>query len=275
MNHEIVTQPEVTTELECIDIGANLTSKKFKNDLEKVLAESASAGLSHIVLTGSSEKNSVESSKICQRHPGFLYSTAGIHPHDASSYDPVRTTKTLEGLYELDHVVAVGECGLDFNRDFSPHDKQRDCFAAHLDLASKNRLPLFLHERDAFDTFYSMMKEARGRISRGVVHCFTGSLSNAKAYLDLDLHLGITGWICDERRGKHLREVVKEIPVNRLMIETDCPYLAPRDYRPRIKRNEPKYLPHILKTVAECRGESVDELAGAVLTTTKSFFDIQ
>ena len=171
--------------------------------------------------------------------------------------------------------MAVGECGLDFNRDFSPRDKQRDCFAAHLELASKNRLPLFLHERDAFDTFYSMMKETRGRVSRGVVHCFTGSLENAKAYLDLDLHLGITGWICDERRGKHLREVVKEIPVNRLMLETDCPYLAPRDYRPRIKRNEPKYLPHILKTVAECRGESVEELAAEVLKTTKSFFSIQ
>ena len=275
MNNKIVAKPEVTTQFECIDIGANLTSKKFKNDLENVLTESASAGLSHIVLTGSSERNSVESSKICQRHPGFLYSTAGIHPHDASEYDPVRTAKTLEDLYKLDHVVAVGECGLDFNRDFSPRDKQRDCFAAHLDLASKNQLPLFLHERDAFDTFYSMMKEARGRISRGVVHCFTGSLSNAKAYLDLDLHLGITGWICDERRGKHLRDVVKEIPVNRLMLETDCPYLAPRDYRPRINRNEPKYLPHILKTVAECRGEPVEELAAEVLKTTKSFFGIE
>ena len=275
MNNKIVAKPEVTTQFECIDIGANLTSKKFKNDLEKVLSESASVGLSHVVLTGSSEKNSVESSKICQRHLGFLYSTAGIHPHDASEYDPVRTAKTLEDLYKLDHVVAVGECGLDFNRDFSPRDKQRDCFAAHLDLASNNQLPLFLHERDAFDTFYSMMQEARGRISRGVVHCFTGSSANAKAYLDLDLHLGITGWICDERRGKHLRDVVKEIPVNRLMLETDCPYLAPRDYRPRINRNEPKYLPHILKTVAECRGEPVEELAVEVLKTTKSFFGIE
>ena len=274
MNNEIVAKREVSAEFECIDIGANLTSKKFKNDLENVLAESAAAGLSHIVLTGSSEKNSVESSKICSRHPGFLYSTAGIHPHDASNYDPVRTNKTLEDLYKLDHVVAVGECGLDFNRDFSPRDKQRDCFAAQLELASKNGLPLFLHERDAFGAFYSMMKEARDRIGRGVVHCFTGSLANAKAYLDLDLHLGITGWICDERRGKHLREVVKEIPVNRLMLETDCPYLAPRDYRPRINRNEPKYLPHILKTVAECRGEPVEELAAEVLKTTKSFFGI-
>ena len=275
MKNEFETNPEITTEFECIDIGANLTSKKFKNDLENVLAESAAAGLSQIVLTGSSEQNSVESSKICQRHPGFLYSTAGIHPHDASTYDPVRTTKTLEDLFRLDHVVAVGECGLDFNRDFSPRDKQRDCFAAHLELASNNGLPLFLHERDAFDTFYSMMKEARGQISRAVVHCFTGSLENAKAYLDLDLHLGISGWICDERRGKHLRDVVKEIPVNRLMLETDCPYLAPRDYRPRISRNEPKYLPHILKTVAECRGQPAKELAAEILKTTKSFFGIE
>ena len=274
MKNETATK-STTTKFECIDIGANLTNKKFKNDLEKVLDDSKSAGLSHIVLTGSSEKNSVEAAKICERHPGFLYSTAGIHPHDASEFDPVRTAKTLSDLYELDHVVAVGECGLDFNRDFSPRDKQRDCFAAHLELASTSGLPLFLHERDAFDTFYSMMKEARDRVSRGVVHCFTGSLENAKAYLDLDLHLGITGWICDERRGKHLREVVKSIPVDRLMIETDCPYLAPRDYRPRINRNEPKYLPHILQTIAECRGESAQQLASEIMTTTKKFFEIE
>ena len=265
---------DLATKFECIDIGANLTSKKFKNDLEQVLADSKSAGLSQIILTGSSEKNSVASSEICQRHSGFLYSTAGIHPHDASSYDSDRSYKILGDLYQLDHVVAVGECGLDFNRDFSPRDKQRECFAAHLELAAKNGLPLFLHERDAFDEFYSMMSDVRNRISRGVVHCFTGSLSNAKAYLDLDLHLGITGWICDERRGKHLRDVVKEIPANRLMIETDCPYLAPRDYRPRISRNEPKYLPYILETIADCRGESVDELAAEIIKTTKTFFDI-
>ena len=274
MKNKIATKSESTT-FSCIDIGANLTSKKFSNDLEKVLDESKSAGLSHIVLTGSSEKNSIESSKICQRHPGFLYATAGIHPHNAAEYDDDRTARTLDDLYQLNHVVAVGECGLDFNRDFSPRDKQHHCFAAHLELAAKNGLPMFLHERDAFDAFYSMMNESRDRISRAVVHCFTGSIKNAKAYLDLDLHLGITGWICDEHRGKHLREVVKIIPGNRLMVETDCPYLAPRDYRPRINRNEPKYLPHILTTIAECRGEPVEQLAGEIMETTTTFFDIQ
>ena len=127
-----------TVQLECIDIGANLTSKKFRNDLDTVLDDSKAAGVSTIILTGSSEKNSEESSILCENRPGFLYSTAGIHPHDASEFDPQRTTATLESLYQLDHVVAVGECGLDFNRDFSPRDKQRVCFAAHLELAAKN-----------------------------------------------------------------------------------------------------------------------------------------
>ena len=265
---------ETKTKFECIDIGANLTSKKFRNDLDQVLASSQEAGLSQIVLTGSTESNSIESVEICKSHPGFLYTTAGIHPHNASDYDEDRTRKKLQQLYELKCVVAVGECGLDFNRDFSPRDQQRSCFESHIELAASSRLPMFLHERDAFDEFYEMMRESRDRISRAVVHCFTGSISNAKAYLDLDLHLGITGWICDERRGKHLRDVVKEIPVDRLMVETDCPYLAPRDYRPRINRNEPKYLPYILETIAECRGESVEELAPKILQTTRAFFDI-
>jgi len=262
------------TTLECIDIGANLANKKFANDLDDVLADAKTSGVSKIVLTGSSEKNSRESAELAQQHPGFLFATAGIHPHDAKSFDPQRTTATLKRLYELKSVVAVGECGLDFNRDFSPRDQQRSCFAAHIELAAQNGLPMFLHERDAFDEFYELMKDARDQISRAVVHCFTGTESAARAYLDLDLHLGITGWICDERRGKHLRDVVKVIPVDRLMIETDCPYLAPRDYRPKISRNEPKYLPHILNAVAECRGEDPFELGEKILETTNKFFDI-
>ena len=261
-------------ELQCIDIGANLANKKFRRDLDEVLSDAKSAGVSKIVLTGSSENNSRESAKLAQQHPGFLYATAGIHPHDAKSFDAQRTTVTLKSLYTQASVVAVGECGLDFNRDFSPRDQQRSCFAAHIELAAANGLPMFLHERDAFDEFHELMRVARDRISRAVVHCFTGTERAARAYLDLDLHLGITGWICDERRGKHLRDVVKIIPVERLMIETDCPYLAPRDYRPKISRNEPKYLPHILKSVAECRGEDPLELGEKILQTTNEFFEI-
>lgn len=263
-----------TERLECIDIGANLTNKRFRNDLEEVLNSSRTAGVSQIVLTGTSVADSRNASDICSRHPELLFSTAGIHPHHASEFDASQTVSQLEELCERNHVVAVGECGLDFNRDFSPREDQRTCFQAHLDLAAKNGLPLFLHERDAFDEFHSMMQKQRDQITKAVVHCFTGPMKNAQAYLDLDLHLGITGWICDERRGAHLREVVKRIPANRLMIETDCPYLAPKDVRPKINRNEPKYLPHILKTIAECRDQPVDELAAQILETTREFFGL-
>lgn len=228
-----------------------------------------------MIVTGSCESSSSFADRLCEEHPGYLHSTAGIHPHDAKQYDPESSIATLKKLYQKPHVVAVGECGLDYNRDFSPRDLQKECFAAQLELAVETGLPLFLHERDAHDDFVAMLQEVRSGISRAVVHCFTGSAIEAERYLELDFHLGITGWICDERRGTHLREVVRTIPVERLMIETDAPYLAPRDYRPKIRRNEPKYLPHILKTVAECRGEEADLLAAQINKTTKDFFAIQ
>ena len=259
-------------EFECIDIGVNLTSRQFRGDVDQVIEEAKQAGVSQMVVTGSCESSSLSADRLCEEHPGYLYSTAGIHPHDAKLFAPETSIATLEGLYEKPHVVAVGECGLDYNRDFSPRDQQRKCFAAQLELAVKTGLPLFLHERDAHDDFVAMLKEVRSEISRGVVHCFTGSAKEAEAYLELDLHLGITGWICDERRGTHLREIVKSIPVDRLMIETDAPYLAPRDYRPKIRRNEPKYLPHILRTVAECRGEDEKLFMARILNTTQTFF---
>ena len=261
--------------LDCIDIGANLTNKQYTHDVEQVIQSARDAGLSQIILTGSSLRNSRQSADLCELHSHYLYSTAGIHPHDAKTFDSSTTPTELRRLYELDQVVAVGECGLDFNRDFSPRDQQRNCFAAHLELAAENQLPLFLHERDAHEELVTMLKDARDSISGGVVHCFTGTEDEARAYLDLDLHLGITGWICDERRGKHLRDVVKLIPVEKLMIETDAPYLAPRDFRPKIRRNEPKYLPHILQTVADCRGENVIELGAKIIETTKQFFEIK
>ena len=265
---------ESESPIECIDIGANLTNKRFRNDLPQVLADAKSAGVTSIVLTGTNEQNSVAVAKLCEEHPGYLFATAGVHPHDASEFDSLRSLETLRSIVQEDCVVAVGECGLDYNRDFSPRDKQRSCFQSQLELAAECQLPLFLHERDAFEDFYDIVKTMRNRIAGGVVHCFTGSAHEAKAYLDLDLHLGITGWICDERRGNHLREIVKDIPIERLMIETDCPYLAPRDYRPKINRNEPKYLPHILSAVAQCRSEPVESLAAGLIKTTTEFFQL-
>lgn len=264
----------MSQEFDCIDIGVNLTNRQFRGDVEQVIEEAKQTNVSRIIVTGSCESSSLAADRLCEQHPGYLYSTAGIHPHDAKQYDQKTSTPTLQSLYPKPHVVAVGECGLDYNRDFSPRDQQRICFAAQLELAVETGLPLFLHERDAHDDFVSMLNEVRSTISKGVVHCFTGSAKEAETYLELDLYLGITGWICDERRGVHLREIVKSVPVERLMVETDAPYLAPRDYRPKIKRNEPKYLPHILNTVADCRGEDVNELAVQINNTTKSFFEI-
>lgn len=242
--------------------------------MPEVIENARHANLDAIVLTGSDAASCLESVELAKAYPGFLYSTAGIHPHHASEFSEAETLPLLRSLCELPQVVAVGECGLDFNRDFSPREQQLSCFSAHLELAAANRLPLFLHERDAHDAFISVLREHRASVAAGVVHCFTGTLEQAKAYLDLDLHIGITGWLCDERRGQHLEEVVRYVPIDRLMIETDAPYLAPRDYRPKIKRNEPKYLPHILETVARCRGEGAETLAPQLLSTTRQFFGL-
>ena len=169
-------------------------------------------------------------------------------------------------------MVAVGECGLDFNRNYSPHPDQEKWFIAQLALASELKKPVFLHSRDAFPRFTEILKAHR--ISSGVAHCFTGEKAELHSYLDLGLHVGITGWICDERRGRHLLELVREIPRDRLLLETDSPYLAPRDLRPQPKarRNEPAFLPHILATVARALGRPAEEIAAETTRNAISLF---
>jgi len=266
-------RPATGPRLECMDIGANLTHKSFAKDLESVIADARAAGVSQFIVTGSSVATSRQALELCRQFPQGCYSTAGVHPHDAASCNE-QTWSQLETLLQVPTTVAVGECGLDFNRNSSPPAAQQSCFEQHLQLAAQIGKPLFLHERDAFELFYEMLKRHRDHIGDAVVHCFTGSATTLDAYLDLDLHIGITGWICDERRGTHLRELVRRIPATRLMIETDSPYLAPRDIRPRVHRNEPRFLPHILQAIAACRAEPPEELGRQIIATTKSFFGI-
>jgi TatD DNase family protein len=182
----------------------------------------------------------------------------------------------LRALAAAPGVVAVGECGLDFFRDLSPRPVQEECFTAQIALAAELRLPLYVHERDAHDRCLAMLAEQRRRLPRAVVHCFTGDERALRAYLDLDLHLGITGWICDERRGGHLQRLVRLVPADRLMLETDAPYLLPRTMVPRPKsgRNEPAFLPWVLETVARCRGESAEAVAAATTATARAFFGL-
>jgi TatD DNase family protein len=254
-----------------IDIGVNLTHRSFAGDRDAVIERALAAGVSTMILTGTSEPNSQTSQALAAARPGVLYATVGVHPHGASACDG-DTIGRLRALAALPGVVAIGECGLDFNRDFSPRDVQERWFEAQLALAAELALPVFLHERDAHARFLDILRAHRSSLVDAVVHCFTGGPAELDAYLDLGAHIGITGWICDERRGRDLRALTARIPLDRLMIETDAPFLAPRDLRPKITRNEPMYLPSVLAAIAHARGESIDAVAAATTATARRVF---
>jgi len=261
------------TPLPLIDIGANLTHDSFDDDREKVLERACRAGVVQLVVTGSNEQASRDAAALAARHAGELFATAGVHPHHASDYTDA-THAALRTLADDPSVVAIGECGLDYFRDFSPREAQRAAFKAQLDLAAETGLPVFLHQRDAHDDFIDILAPYRDRIPRAVAHCFTGERRMLHDYLDLGLYIGITGWICDERRGQHLHDFAHEIPLERLMIETDAPYLLPRSLRPKPKtrRNEPSYLPEVLRVLAEATGHSQATLADATTRNARTFF---
>jgi TatD DNase family protein len=256
----------LNTQIGLVDIGINLAHDSFDSDREATIERAVSAGVSHFLITGSSVASTRTAIEWVRRHPDRYRCTAGVHPHHASEIDAA-ALQSLDELAGNPEVVAVGECGLDYFRDFSPREAQLAAFRGQLELAVKHRKPVFLHQRDAHEDFTALVREYRSNLVGAVAHCFTAGLNEARTYLDLDLYIGITGWICDERRGHHLREVVREIPADRLLIETDAPYLMPRDLKPMPKnrRNEPMYLPHILQSIAAARGEPADTL-GAVTT---------
>ena len=260
--------------MQLVDIGANLTHPAFHADLEEVLARAAAAGVTAMVVTGTSGAESTNALKAAKTYSQNLYATAGVHPHNARECDE-STIPALRVLAQQPKVVAIGECGLDFNRNYSPHPDQEKWFRLQVELAIELDKPLFLHSRDAFESFFSLMNEYKSK-ARGVAHCFTGEKAELHAYLDLGLYIGITGWICDERRGKHLLELVKDIPADRLMLETDSPYLTPRSMRPQPKarRNEPAFLPHVLKTVAQALGKAPEQVAEETTRNARAFFGL-
>jgi TatD DNase family protein len=274
--------------MQLIEIGANLTHDSFDHDRDAVLQRARAAGITQLIVTGASREHSPKALALAQAHPGFLFATAGVHPHHASEYTD-ECDAELRALHAHAQVVAVGECGLDYFRDLSPRPAQRRAFERQLQIGvdfavegiaanglAVNRMgkPLFLHQRDAHADFMAMMKNFDGRLGPAVVHCFTGSRAELFDYLDQDWHIGITGWLCDERRGQHLRELVRHIPANRLMIETDAPYLLPRTVKPQPshRRNEPMYLAHIVEELARDRGEEVAVTAANTVATARAFF---
>ncbi len=270
-----MTDENVAALNDLIDIGANLTHDTYHYDLPKVLERAAAAGVSQLMVTGSDVESSLAALELARSHPHRLFSTAGLHPHMARDWNS-QAYETIRDLGASPEVVAIGEAGLDFFRDVSPRPVQEKAFEAQLEIAIETGLPIFMHCRDAGERFVAVVKNYRDQLKAGVVHCFTGNREELHACLDLDLHVGITGWICDERRGRHLHELVGDIPSTRLMIETDAPYLLPRDLRPKPKsrRNEPMYLAHIARVIAACRGESSTQLAAHATKTTRSFFNL-
>lgn len=261
--------------LELIDIGANLTHDSFDDDREEMMQRAHDAGVTRMIVTGASARGSRDAVALAEAAPGRLWSTAGVHPHHASDFDD-DSAALIRALAARDAVVAVGECGLDYFRNFSPRDAQLATFRAQLDIAAEVGLPVFLHQRDAHDDFIEVLEPMLPKISRAVAHCFTGEHESLREYLALGLWVGVTGWICDERRGAHLHDIVSIVPDDRLLIETDAPYLLPRTIqpKPRSRRNEPAFLTEVLRVVAEARGQTEEHVAKITTANAVRFFDL-
>lgn len=258
---------------ELIDIGINLGHDSFDADRPLVITRARAAGVVQMIITGASGQGSRQALELARTQPRELFATAGVHPHHATELTP-ELLRELEALARQSEVVAVGECGLDYFRDFSPRDVQQRAFHQQLELAARVGKPVFLHERDAHEDFVAILREHRAALVGGIAHCFTGTGEQLRRYLELDLSIGITGWICDERRGAHLLPLMREIPATALHLETDAPYLLPRDLKPRpaSRRNEPMHLPHIAAVVAQARGETVAQLSAAATAASRALF---
>ncbi|WP_108653070.1 3'-5' ssDNA/RNA exonuclease TatD [Dongshaea marina] len=259
------------------DIGVNLTSSQFAHDAPEVVARAKQARVTGLILIGSDIPDSEQALALANQWPDYCFATAGIHPHHAKDAD----NSSLERLEELlsdrnRALVALGECGLDFNRNFSPPADQERIFSQQLELAAKLKRPIYMHCRDAHKHFIELLRPWVGKIPGMLLHCFTGNREELEECLELGLMIGITGWVCDERRGQELRQLVPLIPDERLLIETDAPYLLPRDLspKPKSRRNEPCYLSHILEVVALLRQQSPEQLRDQLEQNCRAFFSL-
>ncbi|MGS2719462.1 TatD family hydrolase [Paraglaciecola aestuariivivens] len=257
------------------DIGVNFTDNRL--EFSTVFARALEANVQSMIITGTDLDKSIQANLLALEHPEHLYATAGVHPHSASSFNQA-SIEQIKQLAQSKQVVAIGECGLDFNRNFSSPADQLWAFEQQLIIACELGLPVFLHERDAFDDQIKLLTKYSKHLAGGVAHCFTGTLNQMQAYVDLGLYIGITGWVCDLKRGEALRDAVKHLPLERILLETDAPYLRPKGLPNNRKvdrgNNEPAYLPFIAQKVAELMAIEVETLSQACLKNSKLLFNL-
>lgn len=255
-----------------IDSHCHLDDKSYKNDLDEVVARAEAAEVLKAMVVGVSVASSEKAVALAEGRD-FFYASVGIHPHDAAEADEAVMAR-LAALATSDRVKAWGECGLDFNRMYSPRDVQETWFVRQLEMAASLDLPLIFHERDTEGRFLEMLAVHRFDGLRGVVHCFSGSTGEMDAYLDMGLHIGVTGIVTIQSRGEQLREQLLAMPPERILVETDAPYLTPAPHKNKVRRNEPAFVREVLLKVAEVRGDDPQTLSEIIWNNTTGLFHL-
>ncbi len=257
-----------------IDIGANLTHSQLFDKIHTVIDNFKKVHIQKVIITSSDLHDTKTALNLIKEFPGLFYTTVGFHPHNAKNFNE-SDLKSMEVLSKNPNVVAVGECGLDYYREYSPKKQQIECFEKQLFLSSKVNLPIFLHERGSHNDFYLMLKKHIDTINNCVVHCFTGTKEELIKYIDLGCYIGITGWITDMERGSHLHNIIQLIPEDKLLVETDAPYLLPKniDVSHDII-NEPAHLPYIVQTISKCLNKNMEYVCNKTYENTMRFFGI-
>ena len=257
-----------------IDIGANLTHDQLLSNIHSVIERFKKANIKKVIITSSNLTDTKKALDLIKKFPQIFFTTIGFHPHNAKDFKD-EDLISMSSFAENSHVISLGECGLDYYREYSPKNEQIDCFEKQLDLNTKLNLPTFLHERGAHSDFYSILKKYIDHIDKSVVHCFTGTKEELSKYLDIGCYIGITGWITDLDRGSHLHDIIKFIPEDKLMVETDAPYLIPKNI-PHNENlvNEPSFLPYVVEEIAKCLNKDIEYICRQTYTNTKTFFKI-
>lgn len=254
------------------DIACNFTNERFDKDLNDVISRSFDNNITKFGLICSQLKDVQKIIKIKDLYPDSIYFTLGVHPHNSNEINEF-SLQELHDFIKKFNPNAVGETGLDFYRNLSTYEEQTFAFEEQIKIAIELNKPLFLHQRDSHDEFMKIIKKYSSDIPKAVVHCFTGTQSQLDDYLELDFYVGLTGWICDEKRNIDLRKAIKNIPLSKLMIETDCPYLIPKNLPNKSNRNEPSNLNHIANEIAFLMEVDEDSLRKETYENSVNFFN--